>query len=267
MKFICFGSGSSGNCYYLYTEKSGLMIDSGVGFRALKKHFKDRMIPISHLKHILVTHDHADHVKSVGAMSNEYNLSVYATEKVHFGIKQNYVVRIKPQPENIHIIEKGVTFQLDDFKITPFEVPHDSMDNVGYFIECDGVNFCLMTDMGSVTDEILAFIHKANYLVIEANHDLEMLKNGPYPPFLKQRVASPHGHMNNAECGRILAENLTPVIRHVWLCHLSAENNHPELARKTVDAVLADYGLITGKDFMLEVLKRSTPSQVYDLKV
>lgn len=266
MKFICFGSGSSGNCYYLYTETSGILIDVGISPRALKKHFHDRELPISHIKHILVTHDHADHVKGVGIMSKEFGLPVYATEKAHNGIGNNYVVRAKVPLENTRYLVKNQELILDDFKITPFSVPHDSQDNVGFRIEHDGVVFCLMTDAGYVTSEMKTYIGEANYLVLEANHDREMLKNGNYPPFLKQRISSPLGHLSNQDCAEAILENATENLRHLWLCHLSAENNHPELAKKTMVSMLASYGIIAGKDFMVEVLKRNTPSQAYDLR-
>lgn len=266
MKFICFGSGSSGNCYLLLSGQSGIMIDAGVGIRTLKKHFKDRCMSLSGIKHILVTHDHADHIKSVGSLSSELDVPVFATEKVLQGIRDNFVVRTKVPAANERCIEKNVTFSLDDFKVTPFTVPHDSQDNVGYKIEHDGVVFCLMTDVGYVTDEMKRYIAEADYLVLESNHDKEMLKSGPYPEYLKQRILSQLGHLSNTECAHAIAENATQRLKHLWLCHLSEENNHPELARKTMESVLASYGIIAGKDFMVEILKRKTPSQTYELR-
>lgn len=265
LNFISFGSGSSGNCYMLYTDGDGLLIDAGVGIRTLKKHFQDYGLQLQQVKHILVTHDHADHVKSVGKISGDCNLPVYATREVHQGILQNYCVRKKITPINTKLIEKNKPFQLGDFRITAFSVPHDSADNVGYRIEAEGVVFCLITDAGHITEEMKSFISEANYLVIEANHDTEMLFNGPYPEYLKERVNGPSGHLSNRLCGETLVENATPRLRHVWLCHLSQENNHPELARKTVEMILQNSGIIAGKDFLLDVLKRRTPSDVYNL--
>ena len=265
MKFICFGSGSSGNCYLLLSEQSGIMIDAGIGVRTIKKHMKDRGIALNRIKHILVTHDHADHIKSVGALSTELGINVYATEKVHAGIEQNYVVRSKVKDEHVRYVEKDKMLCLDDFEIMPFTVPHDSQDNVGYCVKCGDVVFCLMTDAGYVTDKMKHYISEANYLVLEANHDKEMLRCGHYPEFLKQRIASQTGHLSNDECAKAIAENATPKLRHLWLCHLSEENNHPELARKTVESVLAGYGIVADKDFRLDILKRRTPSEIYEL--
>src|SRR5574344_1639157 len=216
LKFISFGSGSSGNCYYLFTENNGILIDTGIGIRTLKKYFKDRSLNIEDV--------------------------------------------------NNKLIEKGAKFQLGDFSITSFGVPHDSSDNVGYRIEVDNVVFCLMTDAGHVTEEMCQYISDSNYLVIEANHDIEMLKNGNYPQYLKDRISGPDGHLCNTDCGTAIAENMTEKLHHIWLCHLSEENNHPELARKTVESTLRSYGIIIGKDVELDVLRRKIPSEIYELK-
>jgi len=265
LKFISFGSGSSGNSYYLYTETDSLLIDVGVGIRTLKKHFHNYGLRFEDVHHILITHDHADHVKSVGSLSTDYHLPVYATRKVHAGIERNYCVRKKIVPNHAHIIEKGVPFVVGEFRVTPFGVPHDSTDNVGYFVEHEGVTFCLITDVGHITEEIQEFIGKANYLVLESNYSVEMLQAGKYPQYLKDRILGPNGHLSNDECAHALADFSTPSLRHVWLCHLSEENNHPELARKTVEQILRSKGIVAGKDFELEVLKRKTPSEIYKL--
>lgn len=265
LRFISFGSGSSGNCYFLGTEHDALLIDVGVGIRMLKKHFRDYGLSLSQVHHVLITHDHADHIKSVGSISHDYHLPIYATKLVHQGIDRNYCVTRKVDMINRRYIEPGVTFQMGDFVVTPFTVPHDSSDNVGYMIEADGVIFCLMTDVGRVTDDMTAYISRAQYLVIEANHDREMLLHGPYPDHLKRRITSGTGHLNNVQCGEAIANYMSESLRYVWLCHLSEENNHPELARKTVESVLRSYGIVAGKDFQLEVLKRTIPTGVFEL--
>ena len=265
LRFISFGSGSSGNSYYLYTETDSILIDVGVGIRALKKHFHNYGLRFEDVHHIFITHDHADHVKSVGSLSTDYHLPVYATRKIHVGIERNYCVRKKIAPNHVHVIEKGVPLNVGEFKVTPFGVPHDSTDNVGYFVECEGVTFCLITDVGHITEEMHDFIGRSNYLVIEANHSEEMLLQGHYPQYLKDRILGPNGHLSNVACGQALADYASPGLRHVWLCHLSEENNHPELARKTVEQILRSKGIVVGKDFELDVLRRKTPSEIYKL--
>lgn len=264
-KFVSFGSGSSGNCYYLCTEHDALLIDAGVGIRTLKKHFTTYGLSLQSVHHIILTHDHADHVKSVGSLSHDLHVPVYATALVHHGIENNHCVRHKIDRADVHCIEKDKAYKLGDFLVTAFDVPHDSEDCVGYRVECDGVVFCLMTDVGSVTDEIRRQINDAHYLVIEANHELEKLMTGPYPAELKERIVSDTGHMSNRTCGEVLAECATPRLRHVWLCHLSEENNHPVLASHTVTGVLREHGIVAGVDFKLEILKRKTPMGPYEL--
>jgi len=265
LNFITFGSGSSGNCYYLYTEEESLMIDVGVGARTLKKFFREYGLQLNAIDNILITHDHADHVKSVGSISHDYGIPVYTTHRVHVGIENNYCVRCKISQERVKVIEPGTTFNLGNFEITPFSVPHDSLDNVGYKIKYGEVIFCIITDAGHITEDMSQYISEAHYLVIEANHDEEMLFAGPYPQYLKDRIVSSIGHLSNKDCGEALSQYATMDLKHVWLCHLSEENNHPELARKTVEQILRSYGIVPGKDFLLDVLKRKTPSEIYHL--
>ncbi len=265
LRFISIGSGSSGNCYYLQTANDALLIDAGVGIRTIKKHLHNYGLRLDSVNRILITHDHADHVKAVGVISTEYDIPVYAIPEVHAGIFRNYCVQKKIPSNNVKTLHKGEEITLGDFQVTPFAVPHDSSGNVGYRIVVDNVVFCLMTDVGHVTEDMQQYIAEANYLVIEANYDEEMLKNGPYPQYLKTRIDGPTGHLSNVACGEAIANYATGELKHVWLCHLSEENNHPVLALKTVEHTLRNYGIIAGKDFRIEDLKRKSPSELYDL--
>ncbi len=265
LRFISYGSGSSGNCYELCTDDEALIIDAGVGVRSLKKFARDYGVGLANVRHMLVTHDHADHIKCVGSMSHDMHLPVYATRTVHNGIDRNYCVTRKVDADMRRYITPGETITMGCFTVTPFSVPHDSSDNVGYMIETQGVAFCIITDAGEVTEAMTQYITRANYLVIEANHDVEMLLNGPYPPHLKNRIQSGTGHLNNKACAEAIANHASEKLRHVWLCHLSQENNHPELARKTVESILRSYGIIVGKDLQLDVLKRTMPTGPFDL--
>ncbi|MCM1108344.1 MAG: MBL fold metallo-hydrolase [Clostridium sp.] len=266
LNFICLGSGSSGNSYFLFSENFGILIDAGIGIRTLKKHFRNYGLSLEQISAILITHDHADHIKAVGNLANEYTIPVYATPTVHEGINRNYCITTKIRKENIRYIEKGEEITLDAFRITAFEVPHDSSDNVGYSLVYKDTHFCLITDAGHVTDEMKIQIQKSDYLVLESNHDEDMLMMGPYPAHLKKRIRGEKGHLSNKEAAQALAENMSETLKHVWLCHLSEENNHPELARKTMDSILRTYGLLVDKDIKLDVLKRRIPSDIYSLQ-
>ena len=261
MKFISFGSGSSGNCYYLLEDGFGLIIDAGIGIRSFKKYFREYGFTCPTLKAILVTHDHTDHVKAVGALSCEYHLDVFATEDVHQGILTNYHTHKKVRPEFCRTYLPGDDWSIGPFHITTFTVPHDASHNCGYFIETATTNFCFITDAGSFTPEMIKFIRRSRNLVIEANYDAAMLEEGPYPRHLKERIKAPTGHACNADTARILQENVAATTENIWLCHLSEENNHPELARKTIVQALD----LAGSKAQLHVLRRRIPSGPFDL--
>lgn len=269
MEKLCFfslASGSSGNCYYLGTPYFGVLIDAGISVRQIKTILKERDVEFEKIQAILVTHDHADHIKSVGCLGETLHIPVYTTESVHAGIRRSrYVEEVLIQSRRV--IEKEVTFTIRDFRITAFEVPHDSSDNVGYSIEYGDRTFVVVTDVGHITETVAKYACKANHLVLEANYDEEMLKSGSYPEFLKERVSSRSGHLSNRDAAEFLAVHYTPGLKDVWLCHLSRDNNHPELAYKTVDLRLFQEGIKVGKDLSLTALKRMTPSDVYEFDV
>lgn len=263
ISFLSIASGSSGNCYYLGTPEFAILIDAGIGFRNIKKVLKDHSIDFGKIVAVLVTHDHADHIKTVGYLGEKLFIPVYTTAAVHQGIDKSRYVEEKLCASR-RVIEKEVPFFIRDFRITAFEVPHDSTDNVGYFIEYGNHKFTFATDVGHITDTVGKYICQANHLILEANYDEEMLRFGTYPPFLKERIASPTGHLSNREAAEFLATHYNPQLKNIWLCHLSRDNNHPELAYKTVDERLYQEGIRVGKDVSLVALKRTTPSDLYE---
>lgn len=263
IEFLSLGSGSSGNCYFLGTSTYGILIDAGVGVRTIKKILKTIQRPIESIHGIFVTHDHADHIKAVGNLAFKHNIPIYTTKKIHEGMSKSYCMTQKLAPDVVKYLEKGCPMQLKDFKIVNFEVPHDGTDNVGYSITIDNKNFAFLTDMGEITPVSSPYILKANYLIIESNYDQEMLRMGHYPAYLKQRVMSKHGHMCNEDTARFLAKNYRTNWKHIWLCHLSKDNNHPELAYKTVEQALLQKNIEIGKDLELTALKRTSPSEQY----
>ena len=263
---MSIGSGSSGNCYLLESGGASILLDAGIGIRTLRKHLKDIRLSLEKdVAAVFVTHDHADHIKAVGSIAADFGKPIYATRLVHEGIACNRCLKVDVPASRKAFVEKGTSVVLGNFRVTPFDVPHDSRDCVGYVVEADGVRFCLATDVGHVTDAIREQVSLANYLVLEANHDTDMLMMGKYSAFLKERISSDRGHLNNEQAATLLAEYATPQLRHVWLCHLSEENNHPVLARKTAEAVLRSHGIIPGVDFELDILKRLAPSELYVL--
>ena len=254
-KFFSFGSGSSGNCYYLGTNDFGILIDAGIGIRTVQRSLREYGVSFDKISAVIITHDHADHIKTVGCFGNKYNLPIYATQTVHDCIRRNKYLNIDLLSSR-RIIEKETPFAIRNFTITAFEVPHDSIDNVGYRIEFDNQVFVLLTDVGRITDTIRKYTVDANHLVMEANYDEEMLQNGRYPYYLKERIASGMGHISNRLSSEFIASVYNENMQNVWLCHLSQDNNRPELAVQTVEKALYYNGVIVDKDVKLEALSR-----------
>ena len=266
MRFISFGSGSSGNCYYIQSGDKAILIDIGISHRRLKILARQYGVNLGMIQAIFITHDHTDHVKAVGAVSQESALPVYSTEKVHQGMNQNRFMKKKVPQSQIRVITHEDSIQIGPFSITAFAVPHDSAGNNGYFIEAEGTSLCLVTDAGHVTPQMQDYMARANFLILEANYDLAMLATGPYPAPLRRRITSDRGHLCNEDTGNILAQIISPNLRHVWLCHLSEENNNPNLAVRTVKEILLESTTCSEQTLPpIEPLPRRSPSGFFEL--
>ncbi len=257
--FFSLGSGSSGNCYYLGNSEYGILIDAGVGPRIIKKRLERHGVDMSSIWAVLITHDHYDHIKAVGHLGEKNNIPVYATKGVHGGINRTPLVKHKLNG-SARYIEKRKPFMIKDLKVTAFPVPHDSTENVGYFIEFGNEKLMIATDVGVITDDIKHYMLQANHLVIESNYDEEMLINGSYPMHLKQRITNGTGHLSNRQTAEFLAENFSSKLKNIWLCHLSGDNNHPQLAYDTVANELKNSGVKVGEEVALSVFHRNALS-------
>jgi phosphoribosyl 1,2-cyclic phosphodiesterase len=255
-------SSSHGNCYYLGLPDCHLLIDAGIAFSHIRRSLKDMDLDISQINAVLVTHDHSDHIKTVGSLSDKYNIPIYATRPVIAGINKSVYVKHPPISSYV-IIEKEKEFAIRSFLVTAFEVPHDASDCVGYLIETPGHTFVFASDMGYITPTASKYIARANHLVIEANYDIDMLQHGVYPQQLKERVGGSMGHLSNQETAEYLANHYSPHLKDIWLCHLSGDNNLPELAYKTISERLLQSGIRTGEDVNLSVLNRTKPSELW----
>ncbi len=261
--FFSLSSGSCGNCYYLGNSHYGMLIDAGLGPRVIKKRLAEHGIDFSSIYALLITHDHYDHIKSAGYLGEKLNIPVYATEKVHRGIRNCPLIKNSINGSK-RIIKKGESFQIEDFRITAFDVPHDSSDNAGFFFEFGSHKMTLATDVGAFNDEVAYYIGKAHHLVIESNYDEEMLRNGRYPYHLKKRISNGTGHLSNRQTAEFLARNCTPHLRNIWLCHLSGDNNCPDLAYETVKNELIRNGIEVGVKVNLDVFRRNVLSSKID---
>ncbi|MDR1810269.1 MAG: MBL fold metallo-hydrolase [Prevotella sp.] len=258
-KLLSLSSGSNGNCYYLGTSSYGILIDAGIGVRTIKKYLREYGVAIETIIGVLITHDHTDHIRYVSGLGNKMHIPVYATEAVHQSISRN---RFCPEQLNgsKRVIEKEQSFSIRDFEITAFDVPHDSADNSGYLIKTGNHTIVLATDVGRITEQIARYASAANHLIIEANYDEQMLRNGNYPELLKQRIMSGNGHLSNTLTAQFLSDIFHKNMEEIWLCHLSQDNNLPELAYNAVREKLQERGVIVDRDVVLKTLRRGKPS-------
>lgn len=244
--FISLGSGSSGNCCYIGTKRGGVLIDAGVKTEDVVRKLASNGISITAVKALLLTHDHSDHVRyAYNVLRNHKHIRLFCTNRVINGVLRRHSIskRIK---EYHHPIFKEIPFKICDLDITAFEVPHDGSDNMGFSIEFDNRRFVLATDLGSVTDRARYYMSRANYLVIEANYDLHMLKYGRYPEYLKARIQTDNGHMDNEATGEFLKQIINPELQYIFLCHLSQDNNTPAKALRAVRTALESIGKVVG---------------------
>lgn len=260
LRFFSIGSGSSGNCYYIGTAAYGILIDAGIAARTVAKELRKHGLTFKNIWGIFITHDHTDHIKAVGTLGEKHHIPVFLTHKMHEGIDKNHRVTDKLGSCCRHF-EKGDTINIREFSITSFPVSHDASDCVGYLISYGDQNFVIATDLGYINKEAADNIIKANYLVIESNYDEDMLKNGKYPYPLKERVRSHIGHLSNDHTARFIADNYSPALSHIFLCHLSQENNTPEIALKTITDALKEKD-ITSVEVVCP-LARTTASEMY----
>lgn len=264
LRFQSFASGSSGNCYYIGNASNGILIDAGIGVRTIRKNLRSIGLDFENIRGIFVTHDHADHIRAVGSLGEIHHIPVYSTKKIHEGINNSYCVTEKLNGSRRYI-EKNESVEINDFRITSFPVSHDATDSVGYTVEYKGKRFTFATDLGHVCENASHHLIRANYMVFEANYDETMLSNGHYPPDLKRRIKSDTGHLSNVQAGQFLAENFQEHLEFVFLCHLSKENNHPEIAYNTVKRFLENKNIKVGEDVQLITLDRFTPTQLFIL--
>lgn len=235
MRVSVLASGSKGNAIFVELDGVRLLVDAGISATRIKRGLMEQGVDAGELDGILVTHEHTDHVNGLPMLSKWYHLPIFTRS----GTMEHMVCREKIPMECFHAIEGD--FQVGRVKIVPFNIPHDAADPVGYRIE--GSETCVVaTDLGFVTSSVQAALEGADVMVLEANHDPGMLRQGSYPWPLKRRILSNRGHLANSDAAWALAR-LHRRPRKVFLAHLSEENNRPELAQETVQSILARQGV------------------------
>ncbi len=246
LKFISFGSGSSGNCAYLGDDHTGILIDAGVDNNKVVKELALNGISMDRIKGICITHDHGDHIRFAYSIVRRYrHIGIYCTPKALNGIMRRHNIsrRFKDYHRPFY---KEIPFEIDNFKITAFDVSHDGTDNAGFFIENGNHKFAIATDLGCITPRVDYYMRQANYIMIESNYDKEMLVTGKYAEYLKARILADNGHLDNRVTARYISEIYSSRLSHVFLCHLSEDNNTPNIALATVTKPLIEKGYKIG---------------------
>lgn len=260
MLFAPLCSGSSGNASYLEAGGVRLLVDAGVNGKRMEELLTLVDVSARGLDAILVTHEHIDHVAGVGVLSRRYDIPVYAAEECWRNMPASVgAVSLK----NRRVFEPDRDFYLKQLCVHPFSIPHDSARPVGYTFVHEGRKLALMTDIGHVSAAMLDVVAGSNLLLLEANHDVEMLKAGSYPYPLKMRILSSRGHLCNEDAGLVLQKLYDRGVKNAILGHLSQENNTPELALVTVRSVLESAGLL--ESMFVTVADRFEPCGIFEI--
>lgn len=264
VRFLSIKSGSSGNCYYIGNDSEAILIDMGVGPRVLAKTLKEKGLSQDKISKVLITHEHIDHIKHLGAFAKRNFIPVYTSEELH-RVLDNHPCTRSCLSGCRRVIDMDSYADCGNIKIKAFKVPHDAACTLGYHIDFYGERFTVITDAGGLTSEIFKYASIAKHLVIESNYDLDMLMKGSYTPDLKRRIIGGHGHLSNEQTAylieKICGRNDTAV-RNIFLCHVSDNNNTPEMAYRASEEVLEK---LHRSDVRLNVLPRRYPSDLFEL--
>ena len=248
-RFCSLYSGSSGNSLFVESNKTKLLVDCGESAKKIITSLADIDVDIETIDAILVTHEHIDHVKSLGTLSKKYNIPIYTNIET-LNAMPDQANKIKD--DNIHIFDFSKDFEIGDFQIHPFSIPHDAANPCAFNIFYNNKKISIATDIGHITPEIIKNLEKSSFMLLESNYDPNILKCSPYPYHLKERISGPLGHLSNNVAGQTVSHLIDSGLNTVMLGHLSRENNFPELAYKTV---------------MEEVIENNYPEKAIKLSV
>lgn len=259
-KFCSLVSSSRGNATLISDGKTNILVDCGISrARALAALDKVGMRGTD-IDAILVTHEHTDHISGVGVMSRSFDIPVYANKKTWAAMRST-LGRI--DEKNMNIIENGKEFAINDAVIKSFHTPHDAADSVGYILQMEKMRAAVATDMGKIDEQVLETVSGSDIVLLEANHDVDMLLNGPYPKQLKERILGDLGHLSNELSAEFAARLLKSGTRAILLGHLSEQNNEADVAYCAVREQLEREGAVLGKDIMLAVANRYEVSGMF----
>lgn len=245
LRFTVLASGSTGNATIVQCDSATVLVDVGLSTKKMEEFMRERGVAGHHLDAILVTHEHSDHIKGLGAFARKFNLPIYANQATWEALER-HVGQIAA--EKRVVIETGESVTFGSMKTTSYAISHDAAEPVGYTFDYEGEKLGLATDLGYVSDKVRLVLEDSDVLVLESNHDVDMLRMGRYPWNIKRRILSDLGHLSNEAAGEALCQLLTDRTKRVYLAHLSLDHNLMDLAKLTVNNILESNGFFFRKD-------------------
>lgn len=258
IKLASLFSGSSGNAIYISNENTHILVDAGLSGKRIEEAMTAAGGDIRNIQAIVISHEHIDHTMGAGILSRRFNIPIYANHRTWEAMRSQLN---KIKPECIRVFNTGQPFNIGDMEVQSFPTPHDAAESVGFNFRCSKKTVTIATDIGHMDKTLLSNLEGSDMILIESNHDVEMLKMGRYPWPLKQRILSDTGHLCNEIAGKVVAYLASRGTQKFLLGHLSAENNFPELAFQTVKNALNEKSIIVGKDVYLGVAYRDRASE------
>lgn len=258
--FCPIASGSNGNSTYIGASNAHILIDAGLSGKKIEDALLNLKIHPKYLDAIFVTHEHKDHIQSVGTLSRKYDIPIYATKKTWKQLEHKCLIG-KISCKNKIYIATNTEYKVKDIVVSPFEVPHDAAEPVAYNIKVNNYKISTLTDVGHITDNLKEKIYNSDILLLESNHDINMLINGQYPRALKERILGDYGHLSNESAGKLLSDIACDKLKYVFLGHLSGDNNTPGIAYNTVSNIIESKNKRVHKTFKLFALNRSIATE------
>jgi phosphoribosyl 1,2-cyclic phosphodiesterase len=262
LSFCSFSSGSSGNCYLIKSETTAILVDAGISAKRILAGLEHTDTTEEQLIALLVTHEHVDHIRSLSTMmKRRKKIEAYANEKTWLRLGETV------EESRRKCFENSEPFEIGDITVKAFQVCHDAVDPVGYSFYSQGKQISIITDTGCIQEEMVKEVQDADLLVLEANHDVDMLKFSRYPWFLKQRILGDRGHLSNETAARMLLKIIAGCTKErcILLAHLSRENNFPEMAYQTVKNILEEENYYIGTHIELNTIVRDEISMTYQV--
>lgn len=258
LRFSVLASGSTGNSLYVENENHKLLIDAGLSGKQIEQRLQQIGVDPASIDALLITHEHSDHIKGVGVLSRRYQIPIHANAAT-WDVMDSLIGEIPPELR--HEFDTGDALEYGSLKIESYGISHDAAEPVGFCFYEGDAQLSLTTDLGYVSDRIKQKVQSSQVIIMESNHDVEMLRMGAYPWSIKQRILSDIGHLSNEAAAEALTDILSGSTDKVYLAHLSRDNNVPQLARLTVQSILEDYGIFLDQEVELKetYFDRATP--------